>query len=241
MTEKIRLGVILPSVNTVVEAWLPRVLPDGVSLHTARMLLTNNISAESLARMDHEEGLAAAHQLATCRPHVIAYGCTASSLVQGLEYDKSLATSLEKSSGTKCFTVASAIIEGLHALGAKSICIASPYTDEIDHAECRFFEEAGFTVCSTANLGISDGFALADPSALEMKQLCNQAWHHEADVLLISCLNMNSQEVAGSIERELGKPVLTSTTVLLWKLLKLAGLRHGVPGYGQLLETVTEN
>jgi hypothetical protein len=27
----------------------------------------------------------------------------------------------------------------------------------------------------------------------------------------------------------------------LWKLLKLAGLRHGVPGYGQLLETVTEN
>jgi len=241
MTAQIRLGVILPSVNTVVEAWLPKVLPEGVSSHTARMLLTNSVSAESLVRMDHEEGLAAAQRLATCRPHAIAYGCTASSLVQGLEYDRALASALEKATGTKCFTVASAIVEALHSVGARSICIASPYTDEIDHAERRFFEEAGFTVRSTANLCIADGFALAEPGPEEMTQLCIKAWHQEADALLISCLNMNSQLVADSVERTLGKPVVTSTTAMLWKLLKFAGAPHAVLGYGQLLATVSED
>jgi len=241
MSAQIRLGVILPSVNTVVEAWLPKVLPDGVSLHSARMLLTNDISAESLVRMDHEEGIAAAKRLATCRPHAIAYGCTASSLVQGLAYDRSLVTELEKATGTKCFTVAAAIIEALHAVGAKSICIASPYTDEIDHAERRFFEDAGFTVVSTANLCIADGFALADPTAQQMTQLCTDAWNDEADALLISCLNMNSQTVAESVERALGKPVVTSLTAMLWKLLIIAGDRRPVSGYGQLLSTVKED
>jgi maleate isomerase len=230
-----RLGIILPSVNTVVEAWLPRLLPDTVSVHTARMLLTSDVSAESLVKMDHDEGVAAARQLATCRPDVIAYGCTASSLVQGVEYDRSLKPLLEDTTGTRCFTAASAIIEALHAVSAKSICIASPYTDAIDHAEKHFFEEAGFEVVATANLNIADGFALANPTPDEMRQLCRAAWRPAADALLISCLNMNSQDVAGELEVELGKPVVTSTTAMLWKLLKVAGVRHSIPGCGRLL------
>ena len=38
MTGEIRLGVIVPSVNIVVEAWYPQIVPDGVSVHFARML-----------------------------------------------------------------------------------------------------------------------------------------------------------------------------------------------------------
>lgn len=236
-----RLGVILPSVNTVVETWLPRVLPDGVSAHSARMLLTDSITANSLVRMDHEEGMAAARRLATCRPHAIAYGCTASSLVQGVDYDRSLTPLLEEATGTKCFTAATAIIEALNSVGARSISIASPYTHAIDQAERRFFEEAGFEVRSTANLDIADGFALAEPSPETMTRLCLDAWHPDADALLISCLNMNSQAVSGAMERTLGKPVVTSTTALLWRLLKTAGVRQAVPGYGQLLERTAED
>lgn len=240
-TGRARLGVILPSVNTVVEAWIPRVLPEGVSLHTGRMLLTSSVSAESLVRMDHEEGIAAARRLATCRPQAIAYGCTASSLVQGLAYDTMLAPTLEEATGIRCFTAASAIIEALRAVGARSICIASPYTDAIDQAEQRFFEEAGFEVRSTANLDIKDGFELANPTQETMTGLCERAWSPGADALLVSCLNMNSQAVAGAVERALGKPVVTSTTAMLWKLLKTAGVRLAIPSYGQLLETASED
>lgn len=36
MAGVVRLGVIVPSVNTVVENWYPKIVPDGVSVHFAR-------------------------------------------------------------------------------------------------------------------------------------------------------------------------------------------------------------
>ena len=60
MTHRTRLGVIVPSVNTVVEPWFTAAVPRDVSLHATRMLLAAEVSAESLRKMDREEGMAAA-------------------------------------------------------------------------------------------------------------------------------------------------------------------------------------
>ena len=81
MTDDIRLGVIVPSVNSVVEAWYPRIVPDGVSVHFARMLMPPGTSPGRIIEMDRTDGRHAIDQLASCRPHAIAYGCTASSIV----------------------------------------------------------------------------------------------------------------------------------------------------------------
>jgi maleate cis-trans isomerase len=39
MAGDVRLGVIVPSINTVVENWSPRIVADGFSVHFARMLI----------------------------------------------------------------------------------------------------------------------------------------------------------------------------------------------------------
>ena len=57
-----RIGVIVPSVNTVVEPWFSVVCPPGVTVHAARMFLENNLTAESLVRMDRDEGLRAVNK-----------------------------------------------------------------------------------------------------------------------------------------------------------------------------------
>jgi maleate isomerase len=41
--------------------------------------------------------------------------------------------------------------------------------------------------------------------------------------------------VLQELEKELGKPVLSTSQVTLWHALKLAGYRHGVKGFGGLL------
>ncbi len=230
-----RLGVILPSVNTVVEPWFSRTTAPDIAVHATRMLLSNALSAGSLQRMDHEAGMDAARRIASCRPAAIAYCCTASSIVQGLDYDLQLRQTLEDTTGTPCFTAVGALIEALRTLNVRTLSIASPYTDAIDHAENRFFEDAGFRVMGSANLDIADSFALASPDTRQIYELAERAWHPDADALLISCLNMNSQSVAGLLERQLGRPVITSTTATLWKLLRSAGRRDRVPGYGRLL------
>jgi maleate cis-trans isomerase len=37
------------------------------------------------------------------------------------------------------------------------------------------------------------------------------------------------------LERDLGKPVVTSQQAALWRALRLAGLADPVPGFGRLL------
>jgi maleate isomerase len=231
----VRLGVIVPSVNTVVEPWFSRVLPSSVSVHASRMLLADDVTPAALKQMDHEEGLPAARRLASCRPHAIAYCCTASSIVQGPVYDETLGRQLQEATGIPTFTAVGAIVESLRALGARRISMASPYTDAIDHAELEYLSSVGFEVNGSANLGISDGFALAAPTGADIYELARRAWRDGSDALLISCLNMNSQLVVQQLEKELGMPVVTSTTAALWKLLRTAGVSMQIQGYGRLL------
>ena len=90
MSADTRLGIIVPSVNIVVERWYPSVLPEGVGVHFARMLLADKGGHEKIVEMDKTDGVRAIHQLKSARPHAIAYGCTASSVVQGHKYDAHL-------------------------------------------------------------------------------------------------------------------------------------------------------
>lgn len=233
--EKIRLGVILPSVNTVVEPWFSKILPENASLHASRMFLSANLSPESLIEMDRCDGVAAALHLKSCKPKVIAYCCTASSIVQGQKYDQHLMAELSKITEIPCFSAAGAIIDALESLDISRISIVSPYTDIIDHAEHQFFEEAGYKVLSSSNLGIEDSYRLAEPSTKEIYDLAIRGWKSGSEALLISCLNMNSQKVVEMLENVIGCPVITSTTATLWKLMREAGLYEQVPGYGYLL------
>jgi maleate isomerase len=230
-----RIGVIVPSVNTVVEPWFSAVCPRGVTVHAARMFLDNNLTSEALVRMDRDEGLRGVKQIMSCKPASVAYCCTASSIVQGLEYDGRLNHELNHATGVPAFTATSGIIEALHAIGAKRIAVCSPYTKAIDDAEHVFFSAAGFEILGSAHLGIADAFKLADPTPAEIMQLAFKAWHNDADATLITCLNLNSHSVIDALERHTGKPVITSTQATLWKGLRAAGIQDHIQGYGRLL------
>ena len=231
-----RLGVVVPSVNTVVEPWFNAVCPDGVSVHAARMLLDANLTAEAVLRMDREEGLHAVEQLVSCRPASIAYCCTASSIVQGVGYDDVLIHEISRVAKVPAVTATRSITTALKMLGARRISVASPYAKELDDAEHRFFTAAGYEIAGSACLGIADSFRLADPTPPEIVELARRAWRDDADALLITCLNLRSHEVIERLEREIGKPVVTSTQATLWQLLRTAGIDDRIAGYGRLLE-----
>jgi maleate isomerase len=64
------------------------------------------------------------------------------------------------------------------------------------------------------------------------RQACDPA----AEALFISCTAVRAAEVAGRIEDELDKPVVTSNQAMVWRALRLAGCPLPVPGYGRLLQ-----
>jgi maleate isomerase len=235
MTEAIRLGVIVPSVNIVVEEWYPRVVPEGVSVHFARMLITDGSSPEKIIAMDREDGMRAIRQIASCRPHAVAYGCTASSIVQGHAFDERLRGEIRHIAGAPTTTATDGIFTACRALGLKRVTAISPYTEAVDEAEHRFFAAGGIETVASAHLGITDGFRLAEPEPKAILDLALSAWDPRSDGLVAACLNFRAHSIIDALEARIGKPVVTSTQAVLWHLLRLAGVNTPIPGCGRLL------
>ena len=229
-----RIGIALPSVNTVMEPWASRVVPAGVSVFAARMFLPPETTAEALIEMDRRDGHAAIRQLSSVFPDVIAYGCTASSIVQGVEYDAHLRAEIAAAYKVPATTAAHAILTAAQALGVRRVSIVSPYTAAVDAAEHRYFESAGLEVRGGAFLGISDGFRLAEPEPSALYELGLRGMDDRAEGLVISCLNTRSHTVIAALELALGRPVITSTQATLWHALRLAGVTDAVAGGGRL-------
>jgi maleate isomerase len=235
MAAETRLGIIVPSVNIVVEAWYPRAVPAGVSVHFARMLMPAGTSPERIIEMDRTDGRHAIDQLASCRPHAIAYGCTASSIVQGHEFDAHLRDEIREITGAPATSATHSIFTACAALGMKRVTAISPYTEEVDAAEHRFFAEGGVETIAGAHLGISDGFRLAEPEPAGILDFALGAFDPQSDGTIIACLNFRSHPIIDELERRTGKPVVTSTQATLWHGLRLAGVATPIPGYGRLL------
>lgn len=230
-----RIGIVVPSVNTVMEPWAQRTVPDDVTLHFSRMFIPDLLTRDTLIEMDRTEGMAGIRQLASARPHSIAYGCTASSIVQGVAYDRHLRAEITEVGKVAATTAAHAILEAVRTLGARCVSVVSPYSDAVAEAETRYFNEAGLEVVSGAHLGISDGFRLAEPDPATLFRLGLDGWDASADALIISCLNTRSHAVIAELEGTIGKPVVTSTQATLWHALRLARVEDPISGYGRLL------
>ena len=231
-----RIGIVVPSVNTVMEPWAARVVPEGVSVHFSRMYIPTATTAETLIEMDRTDGKSALRQLSSIFPHVMAYGCTASSIVQGLDYDEHLRAEIAEGYDVPATTAAHAIISGLKAVGAKRISIVSPYPAKVDEAEHAYFTAAGFDVVGGAFLGIVDGFASPNRAPTRCSTSASGGGPDRRRARGVVPEYALAHGHRSSLEQALGKPVITSTQATLWHALRLAGIDDAIPGFGRLLE-----
>jgi hypothetical protein len=57
----------------------------------------------------------------------------------------------------------------------------------------------------------------------------------DADGLFIGCLNFRAHDAIQALENYTGRPVVTSSQATLWAVLRLAGIRDSIAGYGKLM------
>jgi maleate cis-trans isomerase len=57
----------------------------------------------------------------------------------------------------------------------------------------------------------------------------------ESDALFISCTALHTFGLIEKLEKDLKKPVITSNQATIWNVLRLAGIKDKINGYGQLL------
>lgn len=228
---RLRIGMLLPSSNRVAEPEIPAMLPDGVSLHTARLKLAGATRDELLAMTEKvEEGAAL---LADADVDLIAFHCTAVSTFDPT-MEKSLKQRIEATTGKPATTTAEALVAAFRALGARRIVLISPYPAEINRREVAFFAHHQISVLKEIGLDLNDGagFAAVEPGEWYRLTVANR--HEDADAYFLSCTTIRSTPVISVLERDLGRPVVTSNQALAWHALRCGNVQDRTPGFGEL-------
>jgi maleate cis-trans isomerase len=228
-----RIGLLVPSVNTVVEPEFGRLVPDGMGVYAARMRNSRSDVDDSKAMLQHVER--AADELSSAHVDVIAFACTASSFVEGVEGEIELRDRMERAGQTKAVTTSGSVAAALRMLGIRRVVVATPYLDQLNVLEKGFLEDEEVEILSISGMGIVDAFSIGKVTPQETYEFARRVWRDDADGMFISCTNLRTIDVLARLEDELGKPVVSSNSATCWGCLRALGCQETIEGYGRLL------
>jgi len=232
-----KIGVIVPSTNTVAEPEFNMMAPCGVSIHANRILLLGKASKESYNKMA-DETVRAARELATAEVDVIAWACTSGSIVVPASRIEGMIT--ENAENIPATSTINSVMKALQAVGAKTIALGTPYVQFVNEAEVKFLEDAGYKVAAWygLELGVTQeerrGIGRVPPESLF--RLARYIDRPEVDTIFLSCTNLAAVGMISRIEAALGKRVVTSNQCTFWNSLRIAGIPDKIEGFGSLLE-----
>ncbi|MFH2109869.1 MAG: aspartate/glutamate racemase family protein [Candidatus Bathyarchaeota archaeon] len=223
----------MPSSNITMEPEFYRMAPQGVSIHSARMRLTE-FTHDALMKMMGDVQREA-ELLSSAHVDVIVYGCSTCSLVGGVDWEQILMDQIHFNTGAKVVTVNQAVVEAIRALGCGVVGVVTPYSNALNRLEKRYLEAHGLKVSSINGLGLYDAYKIANAKDETILELGEQA-ARDAQVLLFSCTSLPVVHLIERMESQWGLPVVTSNQAGLWASLNGAGL-EAPKGYGRLFES----
>jgi maleate cis-trans isomerase len=233
-----KVGLIAVSNDLVMECDFWRMAPPGVSVHVARMNYDDNLPdpIERL-RLMAPYARQAAIDVATVGPDVIIYGCTSGSFFRGRAWDEQNCKELSEVAGRPVISTARASVEAIKTLGLRRVCIATPYTDDVNALLPPYLADYGIEVVNLVGGQRLTGYEMNRLSEEEIRQLVMKSWRPDADGFFFSCTAVPSLEIIAAIERDLGKPLVTANQASFWMALRTAGVREQIEGFGQLFQT----
>ena len=231
-----RIGLIVPDSLIPTEPWFYQVKPQGVSFLTTRMALGKKTTPETLKKMK-ENALRGARELASSEVDVIGFCCTSGSFIEGPGYDQRISKEIEDEVGIPATTTTTGFVEALNLLNMKSIVLVTPYVDEINQIESKYLEEIGVEVKGIGSLNKIDVIDYTETTAGQLYRLAKKTFkeYPGAQGIFISCMSMRAMHAIQALETDLEVPVVTSDQATLWKLLRFAGVKEKIAGYGRLL------
>lgn len=228
--QRAKLGMMLPSSNSIAEPQIAAMLPPGVSLHTTRLRLRSG--REALGMLEKLED--AAQLMADAAVDRLIFHCTAVSM-HAPEIPAQIAERVAAITPIPLTITSEAVLAALGALGASKIVLMTPYDRATNGREVNFLRHNGITVLKERGLGIDGGVKMA---AVEP-----ETWFREtvalrdpaAEAYFVSCTTIRSADVIEALEDALGKPVITSNQAMLWQALRETGISDPIAGFGRLL------
>ena len=167
---------------------------------------------------------------------VIGISCTSMSFTLG---SKSVDQLIKDAvPGVAVTDMARGQIEAIRVLGARKVALFTPYIESVSLANVAMLEKGGgFEVVSRITMGLERDEQTSAVSIECIREWAKAVDVERADLVVIGCSALRACPPNGFIddlEADLGKPVVTSTQAFLWIMLRTAGVREQITGYGRL-------
>ncbi|OHV04757.1 maleate cis-trans isomerase family protein [Mycobacterium talmoniae] len=174
--------------------------------------------------------------LAPRRPAAVVWACTSGSFVYGPDGAADQVARLAATAGVPASSTSFAFVHALAALGCARVAVAASYPQDIAELFVGFLAAHDIDVTSMGNAGIDTAAEVGRLSPEQVAALAAANDDPGADALLIPDTAMHTVAQVETLERSLGKPVLTANAVTVWEGLRIAGLPRRAAGLGALFK-----
>jgi arylmalonate decarboxylase len=230
-----KLGLIFPPTGRGVPE-------EGIAMYGDRIeFLVETLGLETMTPEGYDAVIdripSAGGRLAERGAEAVVLMGTSLSFYKGEAFNQRLTEALRDATGLPVATMATAVIEGLKAVGGHRVVAATAYNEEVNERLRAFLAEHDFDVLAVRGLGIEaveDIFSVTQPQLIDFGA---DVFHSvaRADSILVSCGGLRTLEILAPLERRCDAPAVSSTPHALFMGAKLLGLDGLAPGYGRLL------
>ena len=131
-------------------------------------------------------------------------------------------------------------VEALKSLGLTKLVVATPHEDTLNERMKAFLEASGFKVLKIQGYGVRKNADLTDMDVHSAYKIAKRLYEHapDADGVFVPCPRWPTITDVDLLEREIGKPVVTSCQAYIWHALKMAKVKQEVKGFGRLMASL---
>lgn len=232
-----RIGLLVPAVNNTMERELWSLVPDGVTVATARIACEREGTADTLRAMA-QEGKAACERVRTAEPDVVLFGCTSASFYQGADWNDEFQAELAAIAGVPAVSTSGAMAECLKRGGIRKVDVVTPYVETTNERLRRYLQSSGIEVSRLGTFDMLDMFDHAKIQPGDVYAKVKETVSAESEAVFVACTQVRALEVVDALERDLGKPVYSANQASFWQVFETLGIDPGIDGHGSLLRSL---
>lgn len=240
MPQRVKMGVIVPSTNTVVETDYNVIGPPGVSFHTGRAWIpeieldSDEKFKELLDAIDRgiETGI---RDVLTCRPDYMIMGMSGETFWGGAAGNEEFEARMRKLANGPVSTGATAVRKALEALGARRIGVLTPYMPIGDEQVQQYFGDHGYEIAKLVGLECTSANEMAEVTEERLREVLIDLADQNVDAIVQCGTNVSMVRLAAEAERWFGIPVIAINTATVWDALRTTGVADQYDGFGVLL------
>jgi maleate isomerase len=227
----VRVGLLVPSSNTVLEPMAAKIVAslDGVTVHFSRFPVVEiSLEQPALSQFATAPMLQAARLLADAHIDVIAWaGASASWL--GLDADRSLAKDLKRATGAPASTCVLSMVGLMRSSGATTYGLVSPYVDDVQAKIIETLALEGFECTSERHFQYHENFAFGLIKKDQLSAAIRSVAGSRPDVILVPCTNLATADIAADLEKATGIAIMDAVSATIWGALNAVS-----PGFADM-------